>query len=157
MSSQQLASLMSREITCLQTLSAILQREYDALLTTDTSELEQIVTEKNQALAAQAESSQARIQFTLQQTGNGTENELQQLIEASGAVKHGLEASFAEITSLARQCQEANRRNGRLISQKQQQAQSALNILRQTDNTPATYSGQGDTTNQQRGRSLGKA
>ena len=156
MSAQQLASLLSREVDCLQALLSILNTEHNALLSGDVEAIEQITTKKNQALANQANTSLARQQFARQLTGSDSEQSLRDYI-TTASNRPELEACHASLLALAKQCQDENRINGRLITQKQQQAQGALNILRQTDNNPTTYSGHGDTSSQQSGRTLGKA
>ncbi|MFK7974844.1 MAG: flagellar export chaperone FlgN, partial [Halioglobus sp.] len=50
-----------------------------------------------------------------------------------------------------------NRENGRLILQKQQHTQSALNILRQNADQGPTYSGRGLADSSEDSRTLGKA
>jgi len=151
-----LAHLLGQEASCLKDLLSVLEQERESLLSGDAGTIEQITIDKNQALASQAEATQARLHLTLQLIGDNSKAGLQQLIDSSPNSAQ-LDADFLNITALAEQCQELNRSNGRLISQKQQQAQGALDILRQTEDTPATYSGQVTATAQQKGRSLGKA
>ena len=153
---QQIASLLSNEIDCLQKLLNILKQEYDALLNADIEAIEQATAAKNQALAAQAATTQSRRNMTIQASFSGTNEGLQQLI-ATCENQQELSASFSQLTSLAQQCQATNRSNGRLILQKQQQARGALDIIRQTDTNTPTYSGQGMTTASQDTRTLGKA
>ncbi|HDY82119.1 MAG: hypothetical protein DRQ65_00235 [Gammaproteobacteria bacterium] len=153
---QQLASLLSREINCLQMLLDILNQEYNALISADINAIEQATTAKNQALATQAEITQSRRNMTIQSSFSGTNEGLQQLIATCENQKE-LSASFSLLSSLARQCKITNRSNGRLILQKQQQARGALDIIRQSDHNTPTYSGQGKTTAILDTRSLGKA
>jgi flagellar biosynthesis/type III secretory pathway chaperone len=68
-----------------------------------------------------------------------------------------LSVCFAHLVLLAQRCHESNRDNGRLILERQKQTRGALNIIRQTENSPSTYSGQGKATEQGSSRSLGKA
>lgn len=152
---QQLASLLARELTSLQGLHELLDQEYTALVNADVGALEQITPKKNQALAEQAVLTQSRRDFAAQSAA-GAGATLEQLI-ASVDNPEELSTALARLTALARQCQEANRTNGRLILQKQQQARGALEIIRQTENSSPTYSGLGKTTETQDSRSLGKA
>ncbi len=153
---QQLASLLSNEIDCLQQLLGILKQEYEALLNADIEALEQATAAKNLALAAQAEITQSRRNMTIQASFSATNEGLQQLI-ATCENQQELTASFSRLTALAQQCQTTNRSNGRLILQKQQQARGALDIIRQTDPNTPTYSVEGMATDSQDTRTLGKA
>ena len=153
---QQLADLLTQEILCLRQLLDTLHREHQALLTSDASAIELIAAEKQQSLANQSRATQARLHFTQQNANGDPQQQLQQLVDSS-TKPQALQQIVDETSSLAQQYQEKNRANGRLINQKQQQAQGALSILRQTDSNPATYSGHGSTPNRQQGRTLGKA
>ena len=151
-----LTDLLQEELNCLKRLLQILEQEQQALLSSDAPAIEALSLEKQQALAQQAQATQARLVHAQQQTGDASEAGLHQLIQQA-ADKDSLSSQLSEITSLAQQCQAQNRANGRLINQKQEQAQSVLNILRQSDTNTATYSGQGDTARSSQTRSLGKA
>lgn len=155
MQEQQLASLLNQETSSLQQLQNILQLEYDALMGTDIGAIERATSNKNQALENQAEATRSRKNFIAQSGADETEEGIQQLI-ASYSNCDELASAYSNMLSLARQCHETNRANGRLITEKQHQARMALNIIRQTDNHLPTYSGQGKAMDAPTTRSLGK-
>lgn len=155
-SEKQLASLLDREIECLEMLLAILKQEHDALVNADIEAIERATITKNQTLATQSEAIQDRQNMTMQASFSGTTNGLLQLIPTCENQEE-LSTAFSRLSSLTQQCQTSNRANGRLIKKKQEQARSALDVIRQTDHDTPTYSGQGKTTSNQGSRSLGKA
>ena len=140
----------------MQQLSTVLKQEYHALLEGDIAAIEGVTAKKNAALTHQANSTKSRKSFAAQRSADLSDEGIHNLI-ASYSNSTDLTASFSLLTTLAEQCQEANRVNGRLIAEKQQQALLALDILRQTNNSTPTYSGQGKTSNTPSSKSLGKA
>ncbi|MEH6616199.1 MAG: flagellar protein FlgN [Porticoccus sp.] len=153
---QQLASLLNHEIACLEQLLAILDREFESLTSSDISAIEAATNDKNLALARQGKSTLTRQQFVTSSSYEDSDKGLQQLITTCDNHTE-LATIYAQLTSLARQCHSTNRTNGRLILQKQEQTRSALNIIRQADNNPSTYSDQGGSITNPSTRSLGKA
>jgi flagella synthesis protein FlgN len=153
---QQLTSLLNSEVTCLQVLLDTLNDEFNALTSSNVDALEQITLDKNNALAKQAEATLSRQHFVTAETHDNTDKGLQQLLSGY-QTQQALSNTLLQLRSLAEQCQNLNRTNGRLILQKQQHTRNALDILRQADSNPSTYSGQGDTITSGEGRSLGKA
>lgn len=153
---QQFTALLDSELNCLQVLLETLHREFDALSQSDVEALEQVTLDKNNALANQAAATLARQQFVTASACENADKGLQQLI-ASFDNRASLSATFNQLRALAEQCQSANRANGRMITQKQQYTRNALDILRQADSKPSTYSDQGDTVTQSESRILGKA
>ena len=123
---------------------------------TDIAAIEHATVSKNRALAIQADATNSRRSFTVQFGVGESEAEIQQLI-ADCENRKQLTSSFSELISLAQQCHEANRANGRLIAEKQQQTLQALNIIRQTDSNLPTYTGRGEAINTPGTRSLGRA
>ena len=153
---QQLTLLLNSEVTSLQVLLDTLDREFDALTSSDVDALEQVTLDKNNALAKQAEATISRQHFVTATAHENTDKGLQQLI-ASYQNQTKLSTTISQLRSLAEQCQNINRTNGRLILQKQQHTRNALDILRQADSNLSTYSDQGDTIASGESRSLGKA
>lgn len=153
---QQLVSLLRLETTHLQHLLDALELEFESLKSGDVEAIEKSTQAKNKALAKQAEATLSRQRFVATTTANDSEAGLQQLITHC---ENSAELSevYEQLTSLATQCQNTNRINGRLILQKQQQTRSALNIIRQADNETSTYSGQGGNVSNTPSRTLGKA
>lgn len=153
---QQLAALFNQETSSLQQLQNILQEEHEALIGKDLGAIERATSSKNRALANQADATNSRRRFATQSGADEGEAGIQQLI-ADCENREQLASSFSELMSLAQQCHEANRANGRLIAEKQLHAQQALNIIRQTDSNLPTYTGRGEAINTPGTRSLGKA
>lgn len=153
---QKLTALLNNEATCLQVLLDALNSEFNALTSSDIDTLEQITQTKNDALAKQAEATLARQHFVATTPHENTDKGLQQLI-AGYKNQDSLSITIGKLRSLAEQCQNTNRTNGRLILKKQQHTRNALDILRQADSSPSIYSVQGDTITGSESRSLGKA
>jgi len=155
-SGQQLSSLLNHETISLNHLRGVLEQEYEALSGPDIAAVEGAIAAKNQALANQADATMSRKNFAAQSCGDQSDEGMRGLI-ASCENRSELEPVFFDLLQLAAQCHEANRINGRLIMEKQQQALRALNIVRQTDSHLPTYSGQGKATTTPAARSFGKA
>jgi len=154
---QQFTTFLDNELDCLQDLLTALNQEYNALTGTDVEALENATLGKNNALAKQAEATIARQNFVITTNGkNAAEIELTKLI-TKYSNQTQLSTTLNQLHTTAEQCQTANRTNGKLILQKQQYTRNALDILRQADSKPSTYSGQGDTVTKNEGRILGKA
>jgi flagellar biosynthesis/type III secretory pathway chaperone len=154
---QQFTTLLNNELTSLQNLLTTIHQEYDALIGTDVEALEIATLQKNNALAKQAETTIARQNYVVTVNGKSAEEiELKKLI-TKYSNQAQLLTTLNQLHVIAEQCQTANRTNGKLILQKQQYTRNALDILRQADSKPSTYSGQGDSVTQTEGRILGKA
>lgn len=154
---QQFTALLSSELTCLQNLLDTLNQEYEALASADIDALENATQQKNNDLVKQTEATIARQNFVTTIAGESSEEiRLQQLITKYQG-HDNLSTTLNQLHSLAEQCQTMNRTNGRLISQKQKQTRNALDILRQADSKPSTYSDQGGTVSSAENRILGKA
>ncbi len=152
-----LTAIFAREIDSLLSLQAILEQEYQALVAADVVAIEALSATKNRALNVQAELTQARQQTLTDAALSNTPEGLQQLIAGSGN-RDALTEAYQRLTDLAATCHESNRTNGRLIMQKQRQANDALDILRHSEARTPTYSNQGKTASGgQASRTLGKA
>ncbi|MCR9104351.1 MAG: flagellar protein FlgN [Gammaproteobacteria bacterium] len=152
-----LAEIFEQEIDSLTQLQSILQQEYDALVNADIDAIESLSARKNAALTLQAKLTQARQGMVRDAALSDTPEGLQQLITQSQD-SEALALAYRKLTELAALCHESNRINGRLIVQKQRQANEALDILRRTDSAAPTYSSQGKTASTgPGGRTLGKA
>lgn len=158
---RQLNALVATELFCLESLLTALDKESDALIDLDIEALERATQEKNMALSHQLKATTARQGYTKSLNASNRDKsdiggELQQLIPRLHN-KDTFAAAITQLQNMAKQCQTMNRNNGRLISQKQLYTRNALDILRQADSKPSTYSNQGDTINKTEGRILGKA
>ncbi|GAB5453033.1 MAG: hypothetical protein Hals2KO_33610 [Halioglobus sp.] len=147
---------LDQEVLNLQAILDVLRQEHTALTEADVDAIERITASKNQLLSIQLELTQSRRRLTHAVCGSATEESLGQYIESSA--QPGLTQSYSRLQELAAECNLANRTNGRLITQRQQHTRGALDILRHTDSTAATYSHAGKSaTEGQAGRTLGKA
>jgi len=156
MAQQQLSILLGNETACLEHLLSILEQEHESLLVADIDVIERATSAKNQALDAQTNATLLRQDFAVQHSFDRTTEGLQSFI-ASFENPDKLLQFFNHLTDLVHQCSDMNSINGHLIRQKQIQTRSALNIIRQTDASAHTYSGQGDTSDTPTTRSLGEA
>ena len=156
MPGDQLAALLDSELTCLRHLHDALMAEQEALLAADAPAIEQGTIAKNRALGEQVELIQHRQDFLLEAGFEATSAGLADCIRGC-ANATWLEDASSELNTLLQQCHEANRLNGRLIGQRQQQTRNALNILRQAEQAPATYTDAGSAANTGPSRLIGKA
>ena len=152
----QLPALLDTEVECLRRLLATLEQEYEALTSGDVEKLEKVTLAKNATMAEQVALAQQRGRIVAAAGFDNSNAGLETMVTQS-VNPEPLNASLQALGELAQQCQHYNRENGRIIVQKQQQTQSALNILRQSDTTAPTYSIQGTTAASEDSRSLGKA
>jgi flagellar biosynthesis/type III secretory pathway chaperone len=153
---QQLLSILNQETSGLRQLLAALEQEHSALLAADIEAIETATGVKNQALEEHSKTTNTRRLHVEKNTSDPSDESLRQWVESTGE-RSELTLAFARLVQLAQECQESNRNNGRLIATRQRQAQGALNIIRQTDTLPPTYSGQGKAAPSTSTRSLGKA
>ncbi|MFK7974607.1 MAG: flagella synthesis protein FlgN [Halioglobus sp.] len=154
--SNDLATLLAHEVDCLQRLLSTLELERVALTTADIDKLERITPAKNAAMAEQTELALQRNRFLADHDYDPSNDGLLACISASDSAAE-LAASLESLAQYAEVCQQLNRENGRLILQKQQHTQSALNILRQNADQGPTYSGRGLADSAEDSRTLGKA
>jgi flagella synthesis protein FlgN len=153
---QQLLSLITGELTSLEALQRILQQEQQALLAADVTSIEALTAQKNRALDQQSDITRQRQLFTQQHAGVNSIAALQHMATRLGMAQD-IAGPLKKLQVLADQCRNLNRDNGRLIQQRQQHTQGALQVLRQSGDAPATYSGRGKTEAANRPRTLGKA
>ena len=151
-----LAELFEAELACLRQLHGSLRREYEALLAADSAAIELATQAKTQVLSSQADLTRRRQEYLGQAGFEATSHGLDCLIRSCDNTGQLLDM-LSELSALGQQCHHANRVNGRLIAQKQQQTLGALNILRRADQSPATYSGAGGAVDSGSNRLLGKA
>jgi flagellar biosynthesis/type III secretory pathway chaperone len=152
----QLASLLAREIECVEQLREVLDRERLALLEADAPALEQVTREKNRVLGNQVEATRLRLEY-IEQSGLAASGEPMDTFIAASDNGQELAECRQQLQELARQCHEANRNNGRMIARKQQHTLGALGILRQSETASPTYSGVGGALDNRSSRLLGKA
>jgi len=155
-SGDQLAALFDGELACLRQLHDSLSREYEALLAADAPGIERATQAKTRALADQVKLTQRRQEYLGHAGFEATSQDLDAGIRGCDNARQLLDLR-SELSALGQQCHDANRVNGRLIAQKQQQTLGALKILRQADQNPSIYSGAGGSVDGSSNRLLGKA
>lgn len=153
---QQLLSILESEATSLEALHTILLEEHEGLLGPDIAAIERLTQSKSQALDAQTDITRQRQQLVAQYTDQTNPAPLQTLTATLGQPETLLK-QIARLEAMAQECERLNRTNGRLILQRHQQTQGALQVLRQTGETTDTYSGRGKTQAAGASRTLGKA
>lgn len=155
-SGEKLATILQREIDNLNTLQSIVDREYEALADANIPAIEALIAEKNRALHTQAELAKSRQDIVQQHSFDDTPDGLLRFIDECDN-RDTLSTAYRHLSTLARDCRDSNRANGRLISQKQRHAADALDVLRKTDSKSSLYSSQGKTSLAgEKGRTLGK-
>lgn len=153
---QQLLSILNQETSGLQQLLVALKQEHNALLAADIEAIETTTVTKNQALEAYSKTTNTRRLHVAKHTSDPSDESLRQWVDRTENNSE-LVVAFSLLVQLAQECQESNRNNGRLIATRQEQARGALNIIRQTDTLPPTYSGQGKAAPSSSTRTLGRA
>ncbi|MFT6285471.1 MAG: flagellar biosynthesis/type III secretory pathway chaperone [Alcanivorax sp.] len=153
---EQLLSILNQEKGGLRQLLAALKQEHNALLAADIDAIEAATGVKNQALEEHSKTTNTRRLHVAKNTSDPSDESLRQWVESTGDSSE-LTLAFSGLVQLAQDCHESNRNNGRLIVARQTQARGALNIIRQTDSLPPTYSGQGKAAPSTGSRFLGKA
>lgn len=138
----QATALLADELASLNQLADALTQEHGALLGNDTEALDAALAHKNACLLQQQTVTSAREALL---PGNLTDHALnpsqQELVD--------------QLHTLSEQCRHVNVSNGALIARKQQLMRTTLDVLRQQDPVPATYSDNGDTQEDHSSRSLG--
>lgn len=153
---QQLLAMLESEASSLEALHAILLEEHEGLLGQDISVIERLTQSKSRALDAQTDITRQRQQLVARYTDQTNPAPLQTLTATLGQPETILK-QIARLEAMARECEQLNRNNGRLILQRHQQTQGALQVLRQTGDSTDTYSGRGKTQAAGASRTLGKA
>ncbi|WP_461516027.1 flagella synthesis protein FlgN [Porticoccus sp.] len=155
MSWQPLIHLLNGEIYQLKQLLHALSNEATALLCNESGSIELATNAKKHALEKQIELTMVREKAMEEVTGYSGDDTLSQL--ANNTEDTRLKQLILELRELAKQCRETNQANGKLIHKQQRHTNNALNILRQRDAPPATYTNQGSTNQVCDSRTIGKA
>jgi len=151
-----LAAMLDGELNCLRHLQDALAAEHEALLAADAPAIERATAAKNRSLGEQATLMQRRQDYLLEAGFAASSEGLADCIRGCANAAR-LQDLRSELNTLLQACHEANRLNGRLIGHRQQQTQSVLNILRQAEQAPATYTDAGGAVNTGPNRLIGKA
>lgn len=146
---------LEAERATMQALWESLDAEYKALGSDDVERLEAVTRRKNSALAEHQGGRQQRLAWAegLDLPRDASVSEIVDRLAGGGELRE----LASELLSLVKRCQDANRRNGVLISRLQDRTRSALQILR--GDTPGSdlYSLSGAREHHVDGKSLGKA
>lgn len=143
---------LEAERATMQALWESLDAEYKALESDDVERLEAVTRRKNRALV---DGRQQRLAWAegLDLPRDASVSEIVDKLAGGGELRE----LASELLGLVKRCQDANRRNGVLISRLQDRTRSALQILR--GDTPGSdlYSLSGAREHHVDGKSLGKA
>lgn len=152
---QQLQDQLVAELKSLRTLEAALNLGNEALVSNDTAKIEETTREYNRAIQHHLALKQPRESLT---SGEPDQENAFKALLSHHSNKSVLFSLYDEINCVALICQSLNRANAKLIHEKQNHTQQALDILRHTETTASLYSSRGNsssTSNQS--KSLGKA
>ncbi len=149
-----LETLLTAELETLEALSTALEQEHSALLGNQPADLEAATTAKNAAVE-QHRLQQAQRLTWMAQLGLPADMALSELVAHCDAERNAGDLQH-RLASLARACQDNNRRNGGLIVRLQEHARSALDVLRREDSADI-YSLSGAREHHSDSRTLGKA
>ena len=155
MNRQPFINLLDDETNQLKQLLQALSDEATALLSNQSSNIELATNAKKYALEKQIELTMAREKAMYEMTGHSGDEALNQL--ADNTEDAYLKQLIHELAERVKQCREMNQANGKLIHKQQRHTNNALNILRQREAPPATYSNQGSTNQVCDSRIIGKA
>lgn len=149
-----LAALLTAELSSLKAVESTLDQEHDALLDSNPASLEAATLAKNAAVEQHRQQQTERLNWMTQQ-GFPADLALSELLARCSADEN-VGALAEQLTSLAQQCQDSNRRNGGLIMRLQEHARGALDVLRREDSSDV-YSLSGAREHRSDSRTLGKA
>lgn len=143
---------LEAERATMQALWESLDAEYKALGSDDVERLEAVTRRKNSALA---DSRQQRLAWAegLDLPRDASVSEIVDRLAGGGELRE----LASELIRLVKRCQDANRRNGLLISRLQDRTRGALQILRGDTPGSDVYSLSGAREHHVDGKSLGKA
>jgi len=151
----QLEILLSAELATLKNLKTTLEDEHQALLHSEVGLLEDATEKKHAAAQAHRQQQDQRLSW-MGALGISLDASLTEIVAQCGDVEANA-ALQRELSALASDCQESNRRNGGLIIRLQERAKGALAVLRRDDARPDLYSLSGSKEHQSDSRTLGKA
>ena len=136
-----IVAALEQELLTLTAVHEALQRESAALSGGNANDIDAAIATKNAALQAH------QAEMNRRPTG-----------DVSEAVKADLDALQERLATLAKDCQDLNRRNGTLISKLSDRTKAALNVLQGTEEMAVLYSASGVEAASGKGsRVLGKA
>ena len=136
-----IVAALEQELLTLTAVHEALQRESAALSGGNANDIDAAIATKNAALQAH------QAEMNRRPTG-----------DVSEAVKEDLDALQERLATLAKDCQDLNRRNGTLISKLSDRTKAALNVLQGTEEMAVLYSASGVEAASGKGsRVLGKA
>lgn len=151
----ELATLLRGELETLRALDSAIAAEYAALTDNSVEHLEDVTRTKIDAVDTHRSQQDIRLQW-MQAKGFARDLGLAELVAQTGASVAGKQLQ-TELSELAAQCQENNRRNGGLIVRLHERAQGALEVIRGDSATSDVYSLSGAKEHVDHGRVLGKA
>lgn len=140
----QVEQLLDEEIRSSRRLLTALERERDALRDGDSVLLDEAGTEKQSASSELQRLERERSDLS-QAFGYGPDQAGMENLIASCDIESALKSRWIELLALWEKCQHANDVNGRVVRQRRQQVQRALDLLRGSAAENALYGPSGET------------
>ena len=135
-----LATLLREELTAVEALRRLLQREYDALKSRDLAGLEQAVAEKQQCADHLRERIAGRLDYLRQRGNSADPTGLAAHVEALPAPeRRETDELWAALEQAAEQARAQNEVNGAVIAASRNHVERTLAILRGRDSLDFLY------------------
>lgn len=156
LSSSGIAELISAELGVLRQFVDVLQREQAALTGGHTDSLMALATEKVRHAEQLATLNKSR-DAKLQSAGLGSGREGIQAWRDEGSIPLVVQNNLATLIELAKEARRLNELNGKLVADRLQHNQQALNVLLSAAKQSTIYGPDGHTQVAPSGRTLGSA
>lgn len=139
-----LKNLLSQDISQLDTLADILDREKTCLASSDLQALNALTKEKNDLLSAVRERARQKIRTLVQMGYRPESGEPSRFIRSAGL--SDLDQLWQDADRKLRACQSLNQTNGRVISHLQKRLARLTDIFRGSTSQPKLYGAHGEQT-----------
>lgn len=139
-----LKNLLSQDISQLDTLADILDREKACLASSDLQALNSLTKEKNDLLSAIRERARQKIRTLVQMGYRPESGEPSRFIRSAGL--SDLDQLWQDADRKLRACQTLNQTNGRVISHLQKRLSRLTDIFRGSTSQPKLYGAHGEQT-----------
>lgn len=139
-----LKNLLSQDISQLDTLADILDREKACLASSDLQALNALTKEKNDLLSAIRERARQKIRTLVQMGYRPESGEPSRFIRSAGL--SDLDQLWQDADRKLRACQTLNQTNGRVISHLQKRLSRLTDIFRGSTSQPKLYGAHGEQT-----------
>lgn len=139
-----LKTLLSQDVSQLQTLADILVREKTCLANSDLPQLDALTKEKNEILSSVRERAKQKIRTLVQMGYRPESGEPSRFIRSAGFAD--LYQVWQEADEKLRACQALNQSNGRIMSHLQKRLSRLTDIFRGANGQQKLYGAQGQQT-----------